>query len=70
MKREYHFMNVFSYEDINVQSLMFKCNGDFNTFTCPRNITLGRAIAMWNFYNVGFPPFDFLMANGKKSLGI
>jgi hypothetical protein len=46
MKREFSFMNLFSYEDVNVQSLMFRNEGVFKCFTCPRNFTLERAIAM------------------------
>jgi hypothetical protein len=66
MKREYSFMNLFSYEDVNVQSLMFRNEGVFKSFTCPRNFTFGRAIAMWNLNNLDFPPFEYLLINGRR----
>jgi hypothetical protein len=61
-----YFMNLFSYEDVNVQSLMFRNNEVSKSFICQRNFTLGRAIAMWNLYDLDFPPFDNWMVNGRK----
>jgi hypothetical protein len=66
MKKEFGFTNLFSHEDVDIQSLMFRSNGVFKSFTCPRNFWLERAIAMWNLYNLGFPPFDYLSINGRR----
>jgi hypothetical protein len=27
---------------------------------CPRNITLGQAVAMWNLLDIEFPVFDYI----------
>jgi hypothetical protein len=42
-KAEFGILNMFSNKHVNVQSLKFRWNNVFKWFSCPRNITLGKA---------------------------
>jgi hypothetical protein len=45
-KCDYEIMNTMNNEDLNIHSIMLRNENNFRGLTCPRNLTLGRAIAM------------------------
>jgi hypothetical protein len=45
-KEEYEMINLVSYEEMNVQSLMFRWESNFRCYSYPINMMLGRVIVM------------------------
>jgi hypothetical protein len=41
---------------------------DMLNLTRPRNMTLGRLIAMWCLLGIYVPPFDYIKIDGRKMI--
>jgi hypothetical protein len=59
-------LNIVNCDMINIQAINFKVGEEYKTFTGPKNISLGEAIAFWSLLGLNFPSFDYILVDGRR----